>query len=82
MRSVTPYERYGRAVPVTDAVLQIHTFIVTDTVSSLADRYYGDWRLWRLIAERNAIVDVRRIEPGTQLIIPRRPLTSGTYESR
>lgn len=81
MRSISPYERYGIAVPNTDAVLQIHTFIVTDTISLLADRYFGDWRLWRLIAERNAIADVRTIEPGTQLIIPQRPLRSGLYES-
>lgn len=80
-RSVSPYERYGKAVPNTDAVLQIHTFIVTDTISSLAQKYFGDWRLWRLIAERNAIVDVRYIEPGTQLIIPQRPRVKGTYES-
>jgi len=81
MRSVSPYERYGKATPNTDAALRVHTFVVTDTISSLAQTYFGDWRLWRLIAVRNQITDVRQIEPGTQLIIPQRPLVKGTYES-
>lgn len=81
MRSISPYQRYGKATPNTDAALRIHTFVVTDTISSLAEKYFGDWRLWHLIADRNAIVDVRQIEPGTQLVIPRRPLERGTYES-
>lgn len=81
MRSVSPYELYGKAVPNSEASLQIHVFVVTDTISALADRYYGDWRRWRPIAVRNAIADVRQIEPGTQLIIPRRELETGRYES-
>lgn len=81
MRSVSPYERYGKAVPFTDATLQVHTFIVSDTISSLAGKYFGDWRQWRLIALRNEIEDVRQIAPGTQLIIPARPLETGRYES-
>lgn len=80
-RSISPFERYGTAFPVTDAALQIHVFSSTDTISLLAQKYYGDWRLWRLIAERNSLVDVRQINPGTQLIIPRRPLERGRYES-
>ena len=82
MRSISPFERYGKATPQADGALRIHTFIVTDTFSKLAEQYLGDWRLWRVIADRNAIVDVRQITPGTQLIIPRRPLETGRYESR
>ena len=81
MRSISPYERYGYATPNVDATLRIHTFVVTDTISQLAEQYLGDWRLWRLIAARNAIADVRDIDPGTQLIIPRRELEKGRYES-
>ena len=81
MRSVSPFERYGKAAPLSDASIRIHTFIVTDTISNVAEKYYGDWSVWRLIAERNAIADVRQIEPGTQLIIPQRPLETGQYES-
>lgn len=80
-RSVSPYERYGDANPFSDATLRVHTFLVTDTISNLADQYLDDWRLWRLIAERNAIADVRTIAPGTALVIPRRPLERGRYES-
>lgn len=81
MRSASPYERYGIASPDTDAALQVHVVTRTDTISSIADQYYGDWQLWRLIADRNAIADVRRLEPGTELLIPRRPLETGRYES-
>lgn len=81
MRSVSPFERYGRSTPTTDSSLQVHLFIVTDTISSVADKYYGDWRFWRLIAERNEITDVRQVAPGTQIVIPARPLEVGQYES-
>ncbi len=80
-RSISPYERFGAARPVGDAILQIHVFTVTDTISSLAQLYFGDWRKWRLIAERNNIADVRQIESGAELIIPRLALTTGRYES-
>ncbi len=78
-RSISPFERYGTARPVEDAVLRIHVFIVTDTLSGIAEKYLGDWRLWRVIAERNQIVDPRQIVAGTNLIIPRRPLETGRY---
>lgn len=81
MRSITPYERYGKARPVEDAVVQVHVFAVTDTISSIAEKYYEDWRLWRVIAERNNIADVRQIAVGTELVIPRRPLNRGRYEA-
>lgn len=80
-RSISPFERYGAARPVADAVLQTHVFTVTDTISALANKYLGDWRLWRLIAERNNLTDVRQIEIGSLLVIPRVPLKTGRYES-
>lgn len=80
-RSISPYERYGAARPFEDASLQIYVFTAADTISLIAERYFGDWRLWRIIAERNGIVDPRQIETGTQLVIPRRPLEKGRYES-
>ncbi|QQS31854.1 MAG: LysM peptidoglycan-binding domain-containing protein [Acidobacteriota bacterium] len=81
MRSISPYERYGDARPESEAALTIHTVIAGETLSMLADRYYADWRRWRLIADRNQIQDPRKIEPGTQLIVPRLPLERGRYES-
>lgn len=72
-RSISPYERYGKATPIEDSALQIHVFTATDTISGLAQKYYGDWREWRIIAEKNNIADVRQIPVGTELIIPSRP---------
>lgn len=81
MRSISPYERYGKARPIEDAVIRVHVFSATDTISGIAEKYYEDWRLWRVIAERNNLTDVRQITIGTELIIPRRPLERGSYES-
>jgi nucleoid-associated protein YgaU len=81
MRSISPYERYGKAVPDSDASLKVHVVVVTDSISLLAERYLGDWRSWRLIADRNRLTDVRKIEPGTELTIPQLPLETGRYES-
>jgi nucleoid-associated protein YgaU len=92
-RSISPYERYGELSPETDAYLTEYIFRGSDTLTGteyifrgsdtltgLAHRFYSDWRLWRLIAERNRIADVRQIEAGTLLLIPQRPLESGTFE--
>jgi len=81
MRSITPYERFGQANPDADSLLVEFTFRAMDTLSSLAHRFYQDWRQWRVIADRNNIIDVRTIEPGTVLLIPPRPLEPGRYES-
>lgn len=80
-RSVTPYERFGETNPEADAHLEERVFRAGDTLSFIAHFAYGDWRLWRVIADRNTIVDVRAIAPGTMLLIPPRPLESGQYES-
>jgi nucleoid-associated protein YgaU len=80
-RSVSPFERYGRFHPETDSLLQEHVFRAGDTLSGLAHLYYGDWRLWRLIADRNQIIDARTIPIGTTLMIPKRPLEYRRYES-
>lgn len=81
MRSITPYERFGKATPAADADLVEYVFRAMDTLTGIAHRFYDDWRLWRVIADRNKIVDVRVIEPGTVLLIPPRPLEPGRYES-
>lgn len=81
MRSITPFERFGQSNPDADAHLVEYVFRALDTITGIAHRFYGDWRNWRVIADRNNIVDVRTIEPGTVLLIPPRPLESGRYES-
>jgi nucleoid-associated protein YgaU len=52
-----------------------------DTISGIANRFYGDWRLWRLIADRNELVDVRELSIGTRLLLPPKPLEKGRFES-
>jgi nucleoid-associated protein YgaU len=81
MRSLTPYERFGQATPDADAYLEEYTFRAGDTLSGIAHRFYGDWRLWRLIADRNSLIDVREIPTGKRLLIPPQPLETGRYES-
>jgi nucleoid-associated protein YgaU len=80
-RSPTPYERFGEPNPQADALLEERVFRAGDTLSGIAHDAFGDWRLWRVIADRNSITDVRAIAPGTVLLIPPRPLQSGQYES-
>lgn len=79
-RSVSPYERFGEFRPDVDANLLEYTWNDSDTITGLAHRMYGDWRLWRLIAARNRIYDLRQIPSGTVLLIPERPLEKGRFE--
>ena len=79
--SLTPYERFGEPSPETDAYLKEHVFRAGDTLSGIAHRAYGDWRQWRLIADRNRVVDPRAIPIGATLLIPPQPLEKGRYES-
>lgn len=80
-RSVSPFERYSEPVPAEAAEATPHVFAEGQTLSLLAHRFYGDWRLWKLIAEYNSIADPRRIVVGTTLLLPPRPLQSGRFES-
>jgi nucleoid-associated protein YgaU len=81
-RDISPFERYGQATPFSESFLAEHIFVAGETLSGLAAKYYRDWRLWRVIADRNGIVDARRVTPGTRLLIPPRPLADGRYEAR
>jgi nucleoid-associated protein YgaU len=80
-RSISPYERYGGLSPESDAYLEEYVFKAADTLTGLAHRFYDDWRLWRLIADRNNIIDVRQIPAGTILLIPNRPRDEGRFGS-
>jgi nucleoid-associated protein YgaU len=81
MRSVSPFERFSTFVPVEDANMTVHVYTAGESLTGLAHRYYGDWREWKRIADRNSVVDARRIEPGTQLVIPAIPPQKGEFES-
>lgn len=41
-----------------------------DSLWMLADEEYGDAGLWRAIAEANGIIKPRKLEPGTEIVIP------------
>lgn len=79
-RSVSPYEEFGSFHPDEDASLQEHAFRDGDTISGLAYKFYGEWKQWRLIADRNKLEDVRQIPIGKVLLIPERPLERGRFE--
>jgi nucleoid-associated protein YgaU len=81
MRSFSPFEMFSVVNPGSEARLQEHVFNASETVTGLAHRYYRNWSEWRLIADRNRVVDVRRIEPGARLLIPELPLERGRFES-
>lgn len=80
-RSISPFERFGAYFPIEDATLTVHLFTAGESLSGLAHRYYGDWRRWRVIADRNKIKDPRKIAVGAQLLIPELPLETGAFES-
>lgn len=80
-RSVSPFERYGEPVPQEEAEAVRHVYAEGETLSLLAHRYYGDWRMWTRIADYNAVADPRRVAVGTTLYIPPRPLRLGRFES-
>lgn len=42
----------------------------SDTLQSIAAEYYNDPAQWRVIAQANGIINPRRLEPGTLLVIP------------
>lgn len=81
MANLTPFQRYSRPVPVEDAGTRTHVFKDGETLTLLADRYYGDVELWRDIADSNGVTDPRRIAAGTRLLIPPRRLQAGRFES-
>ena len=55
-----------------EKVMAIHTVVKGDTLSRLAQRYYGDMHAWQIILEtnRSIIKDKDLIEPGWRITIP------------
>jgi nucleoid-associated protein YgaU len=47
-----------------------HVAQAGETLSHIAAQWYNDARLWRPIADMNPQVNVRRLVPGTMLLIP------------
>ncbi len=49
---------------------RVWAVIEGDTLGWIAHQEYGDTSMWRLIAEANQLDHVRRLVPGTTLVIP------------
>jgi nucleoid-associated protein YgaU len=56
---------------------RVHMFSAGDTLHSVAYAEYGNPGLWRVLAEANGVDDPLRIMPGTALLIPPDPHSSG-----
>jgi LysM repeat protein len=54
-----------------------HTVIQEETLSSIANSFYGDPQVWRPIAIANELADPRAIFAGQVLRIPSLPFTDG-----
>jgi nucleoid-associated protein YgaU len=80
-KSIPPFLKYTKPTPQSDERLISHLFVAGEAIDDLAHHYWGDRTLWRDIADRNNILDVRQIQPGTILLIPERPLEEGAFES-
>lgn len=52
---------------------KFHMVRAGEKIFTIAAAAYGDPRLWRAIALRNGVEDIRAIEPGQRLVIPRLP---------
>jgi tetratricopeptide (TPR) repeat protein len=48
----------------------VHTLQPEETISTLADKYYGDYRKFHLIAEYNELEDATKVTVGQQIKIP------------
>ena len=48
----------------------VHTIQGDETISTLAQRYYGDYRKFHLIAEYNELEDATKVSVGQQIKIP------------
>lgn len=52
---------------------RIHTVMQGETLSAIAWQVYGNPRLWRPIALRNALDDPRQLTVGQQVVVPHLP---------
>ncbi len=66
-----PLEDLGENEPNSPDHTKTYLVKAGDTISGIAGLFYGDPRLWRPIAERNAIDDPRRLSSGALLTIPK-----------
>lgn len=53
-----------------DAAERVWTVVEGDTLALIAHREYGDPTQWRRVADANRLARVRRLVPGTALLVP------------
>jgi nucleoid-associated protein YgaU len=54
---------------------KVHTVIEEETISSIAQAFYGNPQIWRPIAIANGLDDPREISAGQVLRVPALPYT-------
>lgn len=59
----------------------IYTIQEGDSLSTLAQKYYGDGEKWILLAKENKIIDADNLEPGMKINIPLGESTKGVAGS-
>ncbi len=63
----------------------LHTVKPGETISSIADKYYGDYRKFHIIAKYNEIEDATRLNVGQQIKVPvikGMPIIAGQHDIR
>ncbi len=55
----------------------MHTVAKSETLSSIAQKYYGNSKLWKAIAKANPKVDANKLSIGTKLSIPSKAMATG-----
>lgn len=76
--AVTPPSKPAGTTPAgtTTGDKREHVVANGDTMSSIAEKYFGDKNQWQLISKANPLVDPARMAIGTKLVIPAKPAAS------
>jgi LysM repeat protein len=71
----TPVPTQPRNVPAAAPTYSTYTVVESDTLSSIADDWFGDANKWDLIAKANPLVDPNRLKIGQVLRLPAKDAT-------
>ena len=68
--------------PVAVPPTKMHKVTSGETLSSIAQRYYGAESQWSIVAKANPTVDPNRLKIGTLLVIPDAPTGTASRDAR